>query len=276
MHSVTAHDAAIPAIGLGTWTLKGRECSDLVAEGLRLGYRHIDTAAMYGNERAVGEGFRASGVPRASVFITPKVWWTDLKPSDFRRSIEESLVNLALDHVDLLLIHWPNPKIPLSATIQALNDARRDGLTRHIGVSNFTTTLLAEARQLSPAPLVANQVEYHPYLGQAKLLGACREAGMAMVSYAPLSRGGPLFSEPAIARAARAHDRTPGQIVLRWHVQQANIVAIPRTSRPERLAENLAIFDFRLTDSEMAEISALGAKQRRICDYDFSPRWDAA
>lgn len=276
MHSVDANGAAIPALGLGTWTLEGRACTELVERALDVGYRHIDTAASYGNEEAVGAGLRASGLPRDAVFVTTKVWWTDLAPDDLRRSAEASLKRLGLDAADLLLIHWPNPEIPLADTVAALNRCRADGLARHIGVSNFPTALLAQARELSEAPLVANQVESHPYLDQRKVYAACREAGMAMVAYCPLARGGALFAEPAVTAAANRHGKTPGQVVLRWHVQQDGMVAIPRTSRPERLAENAAIFDFALSDEEMAAISALRGKGLRICDYGFSPEWDAA
>lgn len=276
MHTVEANGASIPALGLGTWTLKGDACAELVAHALSLGYRHVDTAAAYGNEEAVGAGLRAAGLPRDEVFVTTKVWWKDLAAADLRRSAEASLARLGLDRVDLLLVHWPNPAIPLDETIAALNRARQDGLARHIGVSNFPTALLRQAVALSDAPLVANQVEHHPYLGQDKVGAACREAGMALVGYCPLHRGGGLFDEPAVAEAARAHGKTPAQVVLRWHVQQAGTVAIPRTTRKERLAENAAIFDFSLSQAEMAAISALDGKGSRLCDYDFSPRWDAA
>lgn len=276
MHRVEANGASIPALGLGTWTLSGRECADLVERALALGYQHLDTAAMYGNEQDVGAGLRASGLPRDTVFVTTKVWWTDLAAADLRRSAEASLNRLGLDHVDLLLIHWPNPAVPLEETVGALNRARADGLARHIGVSNFPTALLSQAIELSEAPLVANQVENHPYLDQRKVHAACRAAGMAMVSYCPLHRGGGLFEEQPIRAAAAAHGRTPGQIVLRWHVQQDGVVAIPRTSRVERLAENAAIFDFSLTEEEMAAISALRGKGLRICDYAYSPQWDEA
>jgi diketogulonate reductase-like aldo/keto reductase len=276
MHSVEANGAVIPALGLGTWTLEGRACTELVERALEVGYRHIDTAASYGNEEAVGAGLRTAGLPRDAVFVTTKVWWTDLAPDDLRRSAEASLKRLGLDAVDLLLIHWPNPEIPLADVAAALNRCRADGLARHIGVSNFPTTLLTQARELSEAPLAANQVESHPYLDQRTVYAACRAAGMAMVAYCPLARGGALFAEPAVTAAAKRHGKTPGQVVLRWHVQQDGVVAIPRTSRPERLAENAAIFDFALSDQEMGAISALGGKGLRICDYGFSPEWDAA
>ncbi|MGE0501901.1 MAG: aldo/keto reductase [Rhizobiaceae bacterium] len=275
MHLVQANGASIPAIGLGTWTLKGDECVDIVGHALKAGYRHLDTARMYDNERAVGEGLRASGVPRRDVFVTTKVWWTDIAPGDLERSAEGSLKRLAIDAVDLLLIHWPNSGVPLEDSIRALNAVRAAGMAKHVGVANFPTFLLAEAIGHSDAPLVCNQVEYHPYLPQNAVLGACRESGMAMVAYCPLYRQGGLLEEPSILAAARKHGRTPAQVVLRWHVQQENVVAIPRTTRLERLAENIAVFDFALGDEEMAAISALSSRRSRICDFDFSPRqWD--
>jgi len=274
MNSIDANGARIPAIGLGTWTLKGRPCSELVEHALAVGYRHVDTAAAYGNEEEVGSGIRASGIPRNDLFLTTKVWPSDLAPGDFMKSAEASLKRLGLDQVDLLLIHWPNPEIPLKGTVEALNKARREGLTRHVGVANFTIGLLAEARGLSEAPLVCDQVEYHPYLDQRKVLDACRAAGMAMVSYCPLHRGGDLLEEEVVKDAAAAHGVTPGQVVLRWHVQQDGVIAIPRTSKMERLAENIGIFGFALSDAEMQAVSALSGKNSRLCDFDFSPEWD--
>jgi diketogulonate reductase-like aldo/keto reductase len=274
MHRINANGANMPCLGLGTWTLEGRHCTEMVAHALDIGYRHVDTAASYGNEEAVGAGIRASGVARDDVFVTTKVWHTDLRAPDFLRSAEASLERLGLNHVDLLLIHWPKPSVPLAETIDALNKAREDGLTRNIGVSNFPTALLAEARRLSSAPLACNQVEYHPKLDQKKVLAACRAAGMAMVSYCPLFRGRALFSERAVADAARRHGKTPAQVVLRWHVQQDSVAAIPRTSKKERLAENLDIFGFALSETEMSAISALGSANSRICDGGFSPQWD--
>jgi diketogulonate reductase-like aldo/keto reductase len=274
MHSISANGAEIPALGLGTWTLKGEKCTEMVAEALRLGYRHVDTAAAYDNEEAAGAGIRASGVARGDIFLTTKVWHADLAPRDFRRSADASLKRLGVDHVDLLLMHWPNPKVPLADTIGALNEARAAGMTRHIGVSNFPTGLLADAIRISDAPLVADQVEHHPYLDQSKVHAACRAAGMAMVSYCPLHRGGGLLDEKPIVDAARAHGKTPGQVVLRWHVQQEGVAAIPRTTRKERLRENFEIFDFALSAGEMQAISGLARNGGRICDYGFSPRWD--
>lgn len=276
MHNVNANGVSIPALGLGTWTLKGEECSALVSHALSIGYRHVDTARRYDNEVAVGAGLRASGIARDELFVTTKVWWTDIAPGDLERSAEASLKDLGLDQVDLLLIHWPNPSISLEGSIKALNAVKRMGLTRHIGVANFPSGLLAKAIALSEAPLVCNQVEYHPYLDQSKVLRVCRENGVALVSYCPLFRDGGLFNEKAVQDAAARHGKTPGQIVLRWHVQQEGVSAIPRTSKAARLAENIDIFDFALSDMEMAAISALTSQNKRLCDDDFAPEWDAA
>lgn len=276
MHRIKANGADIPAIGMGTWTLKGDQCAELVAAAIDVGYRHVDTAAMYANEDAVGRGIAGSGIARDDIFVTTKVWWTDIAPGDLERSAEQSLARLGLDHVDLLLIHWPNPRVPVADSIGALNRVRERGLARNIGVSNFTTALLDEALRVSDTPLVADQVEYHPMLNQDKVHAACRKAGMAMVSYCPLYRGGALFDRPEIVGPARRLGKAPAQIVLRWHVQQDGVVAIPRTTRRERLAENLAVFDFELDAAEMDAISALSSANSRICDFEFSPRWDAA
>ncbi len=268
-----AGGARIPLIGLGTWDLRGRVCARMVAEAVSLGYRHVDTASMYENEAAVGEGLRASGVARDKVFVTTKVWQSDLAPRDFERSTKESLKRLGLDAVDLLLIHWPNPSIPLPGTIDALCRMKREGLARHVGVSNFTIPLLDEAAKLTTEPLVCNQFECHPFLDQSKLIAATRRHGMAVTAYSPIARGR-AKGDAVLARIGKAHGKTAAQVCLRWLTQQG-IVAIPRTSKPERLAENLAVFDFALSDAEMAEIGALGGGPRgRIVDWGGAPRWD--
>src|SRR5438270_2104549 len=189
MQFVEANGARIPAIGLGTWELSGRTCARLVEQALKLGYRHIDTAQIYGNEREVGEGVRASGVKRDEVFVTTKVWTTHFAPNDLERSARESLVRLRLPEVDLLLLHWPNPQVPLSETLGALAHAKKLGLTRHIGVSNFTVALIEQAFAGCPEPLVCDQVEYHPYLDQTKVREACARHGLAMVAYSPVAKG---------------------------------------------------------------------------------------
>lgn len=275
MKTVSAHGANIPVLGLGTWTLKGDDCVEMVRAALDAGYRHIDTAIMYDNEEAVGEGIRAGGVARDDIFLTSKVWYTDIGAGALERAAEASLKRLGVDHLDLLLIHWPNPQIALADSIASLNRVKKQGLTRHIGVSNFTTRLLDEAWALTDEPLVCNQVEYHPMLDQSKVHAACRTRGMAMTSYCPLGRGGDVFEAAPVAAAAEAHGKSPAQIVLRWHVQQEGVVAIPRTSKPGRLPQNADIFDFALSDAEMTAISALRSANHRICDYDFSPDWDS-
>ena len=269
---LSARGAEIPAIGFGTSSLGN--CGEIVANALKAGYRHIDTAWKYGTERGVGEGMRASGVPRSEIFLTTKVTHEYLRADDFARSVDESLKNLGVDHVDLLLVHWPNPEIPLSEPMPALAKAKRQGLTRHIGVANFTIALLDEAIRLCPEPLVNLQAEYHPHLDQTKLLEACRRRGLIFTAYCPLGRGR-LPGDPVLADIDARKGRPIAPIALRWLVQQGNIIPIPRSSNPKRMAENLAVFDFALTDEEMKRISALKRPDGRIADpAGRAPAWD--
>src|SRR5260221_2422306 len=189
MQFVEANGAKIPAIGLGTWELRGRTCARLVEQALKLGYRHIDTAQVYENEREVGEGLRGSGVKRDELFVTTKIWTSHFTPNDLERSAKESLVKLRLSEIDLLLLHWPNPQVPLSETLGALARLKQLGLARHIGVSNFTVALIEEAVAACPEPLVCDQVEYHPYLDRPKAREACARHGPAVVAYSPIARG---------------------------------------------------------------------------------------
>jgi diketogulonate reductase-like aldo/keto reductase len=213
------------------------------------------------------------------VFVTTKVWPSHFAPRELERAAKESLARLRLTEVDLLLLHWPNPQIPLSETLGALCRVKRMGLARHIGVSNFTVALIEEAVQLADEPLVCDQIEVHPFLDQSKVVAACRQRDMAIVAYSPIARGG-VKNDKVLARIGRAHEKdkvpkTAAQVSLRFLVQQG-IVVIPRTSRVERLSENLAIFDFELSQAEMAEIAALAHRDGRIVDYAFSgsPKWD--
>jgi diketogulonate reductase-like aldo/keto reductase len=272
MLSVEANGAKIPAIGLGTWELRGRTCARLVEQAIKLGYRHIDTAQAYDNEREVGEGLRASGVKRDEVFVTTKVWTNHFAPHDLERSVKESLTKLHLSEVDLLLLHWPNPRVPLAETLGALARARQLGMTRHIGVSNFTVALIDEAVADCPEPLACDQVEYHPYLDQTKVRDACARHGMAVVAYSPVAKGR-VKNDRTLARIGQNHGKTAAQICLRWLVQQ-NVAAIPRTSRIERLSENIDIFDFALSAEEMAVISRMGSAGGRLTDFGFAPKWD--
>ena len=252
---VEARDMRIPAIGLGTWALRGEACAKAVAAALQIGYRHVDTATMYDNESEVGRGLRASGVRRDECFITTKVWPSDIGAAALPRSAEASLKRLQLSSVDLLLIHWPSPSIPLAESIGALCAAKRQGLTRHIGVSNFPIDLLRQAAALASEPILANQCECHPRMGQTALIAACREVGAAFVSHRPLSKGA-LADDRLLSRIGLAHKKSAAQVALRWHVQRG-LVAIPKAARREHLEENIAIFDFELSEAEMAEISAL-------------------
>ena len=271
---VAANGARIPAIGLGTWSLTGEEGQAAIAAALECGYRHLDTAAFYGNEVEVGRALAASGVKRDQVWLTTKVWHTDLAREAFLGSAQASLERLAVEQVDLLLIHWPSTTgVALAETIEALNEAKARGFTRHVGVSNFPSAMLAEAARLSAAPLVANQCEHHPFLDQSKVIAACRAIGAAFVSYTPLGRGGALFEAAPIVAAAQRHGRTPAQIVLRWHMQKG-VVAIPRSRSPKRIAANLDVFGFALGDDEMAAISALARADGRVVNPATAPRWD--
>ncbi|MGX9428597.1 MULTISPECIES: aldo/keto reductase [Bradyrhizobium] len=272
MNIIEANGARIPAIGLGTWELRGRTCARIVEQALRLGYRHIDTAQMYDNEREVGEGLRASGVRRDDVFITTKVWTTHFRPNDLERSAKESLARLRLTEIDLLLLHWPNPQVPLAETVGALAHAKQLGLARHIGVSNFTVALIEEAVAACAEPLVCDQVEYHPYLDQAKVKAACARHGMAVVAYSPIAKGR-IRNDRALARIGDRYRKTAAQVCLRWLVQQ-NVAAIPRTSKLERLSENINVFDFELSEDDMSLISAMGGASGRITDFGFAPKWD--
>jgi diketogulonate reductase-like aldo/keto reductase len=273
-HIVESHGARIPLLGLGTWDLRGRVCARVVEQALRLGYRHIDTAQMYENEREVGEGLRASGVKRDDVFVTTKIWPSHFAPLELERSARERLAQLRLNEVDLLLLHWPNPQIPLAETLGALARVKRDGLARHIGISNFTVALIEEALKVTTEPLVCDQFECHPFLDQSKLIAACRKHGLAVVAYSPIARGDARKND-VLKRIGAAHKKTATQVCLRFLVQQ-DIVVIPRTSKVERLSENAAIFDFALGEVEMAQIAALASRDGRIVDWAYSGRakWD--
>jgi 2,5-diketo-D-gluconate reductase B len=270
--TLSAHGAEIPAIGFGTSSLG--DCGEIVATALKVGYRHIDTAWKYGTEPGVGEGMRVSGVSRSEIFLTTKVSHEFLRADDFARSVDESLKTLGVDFVDLLLVHWPNPEIPLSEPIPALARAKRQGLTRHIGVANFNIAMLDEAIRLCPEPLVNLQAEYHAHLDQTKLIEACRRRGLIFTAYCPLGRGR-LLRDPVLADIAARNGRPLAQIALRWLVQQGNIIPIPRSSSPARMAENLGVFDFALSEEEMKRIAALKRPDSRIADpVGRAPAWD--
>jgi len=206
------------------------------------------------------------------VFVTTKIWTNHFAPNDLERSTKESLTKLRLSEVDLLLLHWPNPHVPLSETLGALAHAKQLGMAKHIGVSNFTVALIEEALAACPEPLVCDQVEYHPYLDQTKVREACAQHGMALVAYSPVAKGR-VKGDATLTQIGRAHGKTAAQVCLRWLVQQ-NVSAIPRTSKIERLSENIEIFDFELSEEEMGKISQMGSAKGRLTDFGFAPKWD--
>lgn len=271
--TVSAHGAVVPVIGYGTMLLPQRP-AELVAAAIAAGYRAIDTARKYGTEQFVGEGIRASKIARGELFVTTKVTEENAREADFMRSIETSLKTLGLDYVDLLLVHWPQPKVPFRETLGALAKAKRRGMTRHIGVSNFTLSMLDEAVSVCPEPLVTNQVEYHAYLPQDRMLAALKRHGMILTAYCPVARG-QLLTDPVVDEIAKAHTKTAAQICLRWLVQQRGVVAVPRALEQQHIVENLDIFDFTLSDDEMRRLSALRKRQIRIADPpERAPKWD--
>jgi diketogulonate reductase-like aldo/keto reductase len=253
----------------------GNEARTMVAGALEAGYRHIDTAQIYENESEVGAAIAASGIPRDELFITTKVWTKRFHEGDLQRSVYESLDRLGLDHVDLLLLHWPMPEPPLEETIAALNEVHARGLTRSIGVSNFPVVELRRAVELSAAPIVTNQIEYHPFLTQRAQIAEMERLGSTITAWSPLARGR-IADDPEILAIAQAHGRTAGQVTLRWLLQQPGTIIIPQTSKPDRMAENLDIFDFELTDEQMARLHALGSPEGRTGDW-INPAfaWDA-
>jgi len=255
---------AIPALGFGTGALTGGMSAEAVVAALKAGYRHIDTARKYGTERAVGEALRVSGLPRNDIFLTTKVSHENLRAGDFAKSVDDSLADLKVDYVDLLLIHWPSPEIALAETMPALAKAKRLGLARHIGVANFNIALLDQAIKLCPEPLAALQAEYHPYLDQSKLLAAVRQHGLVFIAYCPLGRGR-LFGDPVLAEIAGKRGRSVAQVALRWLLQQ-DVAAIPFSSKPQRIADNFNVFDFTLTDDEMKRIAALKRSDGRVAN----------
>lgn len=271
--TVDANGAHMPVLGLGTWQSRDDEASAAVVTALKNGYRHIDTAIAYGNEEAVGEGIRASGVPREMVFLTSKIPPDQIGSGALERAAEASLKRLKLDYLDLLLIHWPNALIPLKDSMRALTAVRREGMARHIGVSNFPVALLDEAVHHSAEPLAANQCEYHPRLDQTAVLAACRRHGIAFTSYSPLGRT-QILADPVISEIAEELDKTPAQIVLRWHIQQPGVVAIPKSQSRDRIIENSRIFDFALPDEAMAAISGLARSDGRMINPATAPQWD--
>lgn len=263
---------AIPLLGFGTWQIEPADARRMVAEALRIGYRHIDTAWIYHNEAAVGDGIRDSGVDRNDIWLTTKIWVAHFERDALLRQAEESAKALGFTP-DLLLLHWPKKTPDVAETIAALNEAKDKGLTRAIGVSNFPSAEFREAQALSTARLVTNQVEYHPYLKLTRLLETARELGSSITAWSPLAQG-QVADDPTIGEIARAHGKSPAQVTLRWLIQQ-EVIAIPRTVKEHRARENFDIFDFALSAEEMDRIHALARPDGRLGDWlDKDFRWD--
>jgi 2,5-diketo-D-gluconate reductase B len=239
MKTVTAHSVTIPALGMGTWELRGDECARLVETAIGQGYRHIDTAQMYQNEREVGEGIRASGVPREDIFLTTKIWPDCHAADDFARAVDERLKLLDCGPVDLLLLHWPSRTVPLARNHQCPQQGaskRPDPSHRHFKLHGEPG---GRGGELSDAPLICNQLEYHPLINQTNLLAACRAQRLAITAYCPIARNR-VADEPVMQEIAARHGVSPSDITLAWHMAQGDVMAIPRSSKPERLASNLA------------------------------------
>ncbi len=245
----------VPALGLGTWLLSGRECAKAVERALGIGYRHVDTAQMYGNEAEVGRGMVGSGVDRGEVFVVTKLRTSNFSHDAVLRSTEESLRKLGTDYVDLLLMHWPNPSVPVGETLGAMRELQEGGSVRHVGVSNFSPSQVEEAAGY--AEVFCNQVEYHPYRAQGRLLQQAREMDYLLTAYSPVAKGA-VLDDATLEEIGAAHGgKTPAQVALRWLIQQDKVAAIPKAASEEHLKANLDVFDFELTDEEMERISAL-------------------
>lgn len=271
--TISNHGYRIPLLGLGTWKMTPDEARHMVSHGLSHGYRHIDTAWIYENEAGVGAGIRDAGLARDDFWLTTKIWVAHFDRDGLLRQAEQSANSLGT-MPDLLLLHWPKATPPLAETIAALNAARDQGLTRAIGVSNFPSGEWRKAQALSEAPLITNQVEYHPYLSQRTLIATARDLGSSLTAWSPLAQG-QVADDAVIRQIATRHGKTPGQVTLRWIVQQG-IIAIPKTTRESRAAENLNIFDFELSADEMARLHALARPNGRLGNWlDEAFQWDA-
>jgi 2,5-diketo-D-gluconate reductase B len=275
MHVMPSLDLAgipMPVLGLGTWRLAGPACRQAVEHALEIGYRHIDTAEMYGNEAEVGEAIRASGLPRREVFVTTKIWHTNLAPDRMWKAAEASLERLRLSELDLLLLHWPKPGASIQESLAALAQIQEAGLTRRIGVANCPPWLLDRILASSNPAIVCNQVEYHPFLSQEALLQRQRPRGMALVAYCPLAKGR-VASDPTLLRIASRLGCSPAQVALRWLLSQDGVAAIPKAASTAHCRENIAALSIELSRADNAEVSAL-ARGLRIVSPEFAPAWD--
>ncbi|MDB5414168.1 MAG: 2,5-diketo-D-gluconate reductase [Rubritepida sp.] len=268
---LTTKYLAMPALGLGTWPMKGAECQGAVESALGLGYRHIDTAEMYGNEEAVGAALAGTHVPRGEIFLTTKIWHDKPDGARFRAAFEQSLVRLKQPYVNLLLIHWPSPELDLPSVLTEMAKLHEEGLAHAVGVSNFPAGLLKQAMALDIAKIACLQVEHHAMLDQQKLLDITQPAGIVLASYSPLGRG-ELMDDPVITAMADRLDATPAQVALAWLLSKHLVAAVPKAASPKRQAENLAAAALKLSESDLDAIAAL-PKNRRFVDPAFAPDW---
>lgn len=263
----------VPEIGLGTFKLIGKECEQIVKLALNMGYRHIDTAQDYKNEREVGLGIKQAHIRREELFLTTKISMLNMEPDDVIKSTELSLQELDVPYLDLLLIHWPNPDVDIEKTIEAMLSIRDQGKALNIGVSNFPMKHLKEVNEELAAPIFCNQVEYHPLLGQLDLLDYAAEHDLMVTAYSPLAQA-KILENSLISDLAEKYGKTPAQIALRWLIEQEQVVVIPKASSKEHLEANLDIYDFVLDDDDFYDIDEL-PKDQRIVTPDFAPDWDA-
>lgn len=253
MKQVTMQGVELPVIGLGTYRLTGEECVNIIRDAIEVGYRHIDTAEFYDNHAAVGRAIAGASVPRSDIFLTTKVWRTSLQRHAVLGSVQDSLEALQMEYIDLLLIHWPNDRVPIDETIGAMNQLQAEGKVQYIGVSNFSVPQLEEARTVSETPILTNQVKYNPFTGQTVLLEYCLQEEIILTAYSPLAKG-EVLGDDRLARIGDRYGKSPAQIALRWLIQQEPVVTIPKTGTREHLRANWNIFDFNLTDEEVRTI----------------------
>lgn len=270
--TVGTNGFAMPKLGLGTYRMTGEACTESVARAIGLGFRHIDTAEMYGNEDAVGRGIAQSGVNREDIFLTTKVWHDHLSPGGIRHALTQSLDKLATPYVDLYLIHWPSPSMDLAAALQTMAHLKEQGLVRRFGVSNFTVALMRQAVETLGEAIVCNQVEYHVLLDQGAVLDYARAHGIAVTAYCPLAQGR-LAEHDSLRSIAEKHGATPAQIALKWLLDQDGVAAIPKAGREESQRANLAALEITLDDEDRAAIAGL-PKAERCVDPQFAPAWD--
>jgi 2,5-diketo-D-gluconate reductase B len=272
MNTKLIQGVEVPELGLGTYKLIGNQGEQTIKNALRLGYRHIDTAQEYRNEAEVGRAIKASHISRDQLFVTTKVERSLLEPEKLMLSVEASLLKLQMEYVDLLLIHWPNPQIPLNESLEAMQILKEQGKAVHIGVSNFPMKLLRQAMEDFSAPIFCNQVEYHALLGQFDLLDYASEHDLLVTAYSPLAQGR-LISHPTLNEIAKKYDKTASQVALKWLVEQEQVVAIPKATSEQHLLENLDALSFDLEDDDFYAIDDLD-KTTRIVTPDFAPDWD--